>query len=101
MPNDDKKLKVLIPEELFDDVTPARREELRADVERLFEGFDPNEPIGDPCEEVPSGTTHCPNCGDLLEVICRNRELPTTDEPIDIFDCVKCDKGFVAASVVH
>jgi len=87
-----KKMKVEVREGAFDSIPESEREAVMADVMKLFENFDPEDPPGQKVLFLAPGVMTCPRCdGELQE------EGPAVDlgEGKTIFrECVACDLLF-------
>jgi hypothetical protein len=87
-----KDWKVEIPDSALKDVPEEKREEVKAEIERLFSEGNPTE-LGKPVERLPKGAKYCPNCGKALYV---GPTLTVPDEGVkQIFDCEGCDSSFL------
>jgi hypothetical protein len=88
-----KPWKVEIPDSALKDVPEEDRDDLKAEIKKMFEDGDPAE-LGQPIERLPKGAKHCPECGTLLEP-GPTFPVPPSGEVVQIFDCIKCDRGFM------
>lgn len=95
----EKKLKIKFADGCLDDLPEEDKDKIVDTLKELFESGDPAT-MGEPLENLPLGKMECPHCGDNL-IPGPVMKLPTNDGviPKQVFDCEKCDKGFIGEPV--
>jgi hypothetical protein len=72
------------------------RPDLKKQLEKLFENFDPNNPPGRRVVHLPKDTESCPTCGGpLMDLDKKYRKPHSITMPdgrvLDMFECEACD----------
>ena len=86
-----KTMKIEVPPGVMDDVPEGEREGLMEQLRELFTNFDPENPPGEPVQELPPGATTCPACGSALTA---GPTVPLDGAVLLIYDCSSCDRVF-------
>ena len=88
-----KKWKIVGMDQALAGLPPEDRPEVAAEIQELFQDFDPQNPPGDRVLPVEPGTRICPRCGGTLLALCiePGRE---ESEYLRILECEDCDAPF-------
>ncbi|HEY6724869.1 MAG TPA: hypothetical protein VI197_12615 [Polyangiaceae bacterium] len=89
-----KKWKLVGLDKVLDSVPAEERADVAAEIERMFEDFDPEHPPGEPVVRVEPGTRVCPRCGGTLVELA---VLPRPDGQPErelVLECEACDATF-------
>lgn len=89
-----KKVKVVIPPEALTNFPEEERAEIEAEIRKMFENFDPNNPPGQILERVAIDTA-CPNCGAPLTLEGTPAMTLPNGDIVETLECIPCDRAFL------
>lgn len=85
------KKKIVVPDEALKHIPPEERDEVRAEIEKMMEDFDPDNPPGQPVWTLEDGAQDCPDCNIPLHRF-DTAAVPEAmgKEVLDFLDCPQC-----------